>query len=135
KATAQTMRENPTLDIETVISELATGEALLSFLDAKGRPSITERAYVLPPGSQIGPITAAQRQELIANSVVAGVYEKTVDRESAAEQLAERTASAQGGAAAAKGGKAATGAAAPGQPTAAGTATTGGAASNAGGAG
>jgi DNA helicase HerA-like ATPase len=97
KATAETMRQKPGLDIETAITELAVGEALLSFLDAKGRPSVTERAYVLPPGSQIGPITPAQRQALIANSIVAGVYEKTIDRASAYEQLQQRTASAQGG--------------------------------------
>jgi uncharacterized protein len=95
KATAQTMRQKPGLDIEAAISELAVGEALLSLLDAKGRPSVTERAYVLPPGSQIGPITTAQRQALMANSVVAGVYEKAVDRESAYERLKERAESAQ----------------------------------------
>jgi uncharacterized protein len=97
KATAQTMRSNPKLDIETAITELAVGEGLLSLLDAKGRPSITERAYVLPPGSRIGPITPQQRQALIDGSVVAGVYEKAVDRESAAEQLQARVATAQAG--------------------------------------
>jgi len=97
KATAQTMRQKPGLDIETAISELAVGEALVSFLDAKGRPSVTERAFVLPPGSQIGPITAAQRQALVDNSIVAGVYEKTVDRESAYEKLQQRAASATPG--------------------------------------
>ena len=102
KATAQTMRQKPGLDIETAITELAVGEALVSLLDAKGRPSVTERAYVLPPGSQIGPITAAQRQTLLANSLVAGVYEKTVDRESAHEKLKVRTEQAQADAAAAK---------------------------------
>jgi uncharacterized protein len=95
KATAQTMRQKPGLDIEAAITELAVGEALLSLLDAKGRPSVTERAYVLPPGSQIGPITMAQRQALMANSVVAGVYEKAVDRESAYEKLKDRAESAQ----------------------------------------
>jgi DNA helicase HerA-like ATPase len=93
KATATTMRQNPGLDIETAITELAVGEALISFLDAKGRPSVTERVFVLPPGSQIGPITPAQRQALIAGSLVAGVYEKAVDRESAYEKLQGRTAS------------------------------------------
>lgn len=92
KATAETMRPKAGLDIPSAITELAVGEALVSFLDAKGRPSETERAYVLPPGSQIGPITAAQRQALIASSVVAGVYEKAVNRESAHEMLAARTA-------------------------------------------
>ncbi|WP_311221160.1 MULTISPECIES: helicase HerA-like domain-containing protein [unclassified Acidovorax] len=90
KATATTMRPKPGLDIEAAITELAVGEALVSFLDAKGRPSITERVYVLPPGSQIGPITPQQRQALLAQSLVAGVYEKTVDRESAYEKLRGR---------------------------------------------
>ncbi|MEJ7686522.1 MAG: helicase HerA-like domain-containing protein [Variovorax sp.] len=94
KATASTMRQKPGLDIEAAITELAVGEALVSFLDAKGRPSVTERVYVLPPGSQLGPITAAQRQALIANSLVAGVYEKTVDRESAYEKLKARAETA-----------------------------------------
>jgi len=70
------------------------GEALISLLDAKGRPGVTERVYVLPPGSQIGPIDTAQRQALLANSLVAGVYEKAVDRESAYEKLKGRTEAA-----------------------------------------
>ena len=92
KAAASTMRANPTLDIETAITELAVGEALVSLLDDKGRPSVTERVFVIPPGSQIGPITAEQRAALIAGSLVAGVYEKTVDRESAYEKLKGRAA-------------------------------------------
>ena len=92
KATAQTMRQKPGLDIETAITELAVGEALVSLLDSKGRPSVTERVFVLPPGSQIGPITPEQRQGLLKNSLVAGVYEKTVDRESAHEKLQSRAA-------------------------------------------
>ncbi|MDI1239348.1 MAG: DUF853 domain-containing protein [Polaromonas sp.] len=95
KATAQTMRQKPGLDIETAITELAVGEALVSFLDSKGRPSVTERAYVLPPGSQIGPITPQQRQALMQSSLVAGVYEKAVDRESAYEMLKARVAATQ----------------------------------------
>jgi uncharacterized protein len=91
KATAETMRQNPGLDIETAITELAVGEALVSFLDEKGRPGITERVYVLPPGSQIGVISPEQRQALIQSSIVAGVYEKTIDRESAYEKLKGRT--------------------------------------------
>ncbi len=87
KATAQTMRPKAGLDIEAAITELAVGEALVSLLDAKGRPTETERAYVYPPGSQIGPISDAQRQALIGQSLVAGVYEKVVDRESAYEIL------------------------------------------------
>ena len=92
KSAAETMRQNPGLDIETAITELAVGEALVSFLDEKGRPGVTERVYVLPPGSQIGIITPEQRQALIASSIVAGVYEKTVDRESAYEKIKGRTA-------------------------------------------
>lgn len=96
KATAQTMRPNPGahLDIERAITELAVGEALVSLLDEKGSPSPTERAFVIPPGSQIGPITAAQRQQLRAQSLVAGVYEASVDRESAYEILQARSAKA-----------------------------------------
>ena len=92
KSAAETMRPNPGLDIAAVITELGVGEALISFLDAKGRPSVTERVFVLPPGSQIGPIGAPQRQALIQGSLVAGVYEKTVDRESAYEKLKGRAA-------------------------------------------
>ncbi len=91
KAAADTMRANPKIgEMATAITELAVGEALVSFLDDKGRPSVTERVFVIPPGSQIGPITPAQRQALIAGSLVAGVYEKTVDRESAYEKLKGR---------------------------------------------
>ena len=86
------MRANPKLDIETAITELAVGEALVSFLDPKGRPSVTERVFVIPPGSQIGPITPEQRKALIAGSLVAGVYEKAVDKESAYEKLKGRAA-------------------------------------------
>ncbi len=94
KTTAQTMRTNPALDIEAAITELAVGEALVSFLDDKGRPSITQRVYVLPPGSRIGPIEDAQRRRLLADSLVAGVYETAVDRESAYEVLLARAAQA-----------------------------------------
>ena len=90
KATAETMRPNPKLDIETVILELGVGEALISLLDAKGTPGITERAWVFAPGSQIGPITPDERRALIEQSVVAGAYEKAVDRESAMEMLKAR---------------------------------------------
>ena len=103
KATATTMRQKPGLDIETAITELAVGEALVSFLDAKGRPSVTERVFVLPPASQLGPITPQQRQALIAQSLVAGIYEKVVDRESAYEKLKGRTEDATAQAPAATG--------------------------------
>ena len=105
QATAQTMRPKAGLNIEAAITELGVGEALVSFLDAKGRPCETERVFVLPPGSQIGPITPAQRQALMQNSLVAGVYEETVDRESAYEVLkANITAHSQGSATAGPGG-------------------------------
>ena len=97
KAAAETFRANPKVDVEKAITELAVGEALVSFLDEKGRPTVVERAFVLPPTSQIGPITAAQRTALVQGSIVAGQYEKTVDRESAYEKLkakAERGAAA-----------------------------------------
>jgi hypothetical protein len=98
KAAATTMRANPKLDIATAITELATGEALVSLLDDKGRPSVTERAFVLPPASRIGPITDDERKALIAGSLVAGVYEKAVDRESAYEKLTSRVTASPGAA-------------------------------------
>jgi DNA helicase HerA-like ATPase len=91
KSAADTMRPRVGLDIGAAITELAVGEALISFLDDKGRPSLTERVFVLPPSSQIGPITPAQRQALLAESLVAGVYEKVVDRDSAFEAIKGRT--------------------------------------------
>ena len=94
KATAETMRANPAINIETAILELGVGEALVSLLDEKGIPGITERAWMFAPGSQIGPITPDERKALIAQSVVAGVYEKEVDRESAFEKLRDRAAAA-----------------------------------------
>lgn len=99
KASADTMRPNPDLDIAAAITELAVGEALVSLLDEKGRPSVTQRAFVLPPGSQIGPITAEQREALRQSSLVAGVYEKAVDRESAYERLKGRVAASPANAA------------------------------------
>ncbi len=94
RATAEVMRPNPKLDIEKVILELGVGEALVSLLDEKGAPGITQRAWMLAPGSQIGPITPEERRALSENSVVAGVYEKEVDRESALEMLRARAAAA-----------------------------------------
>ncbi len=92
KSAAETMRPNPGLDIGAAITELAVGEALVSLLDEKGRPGVTQRVYVIPPGSQIGPITPEQRQALRAGSLVAGAYEKTIDRESAYEKIKGRAA-------------------------------------------
>ena len=92
KSAAETMRANPKFKTEDAITELGVGEALVSFLDAKGRPSVTERVYILPPASRIGPITPEERKSAIAGSPVAGIYDKTVDRESAYEKLRERAA-------------------------------------------
>lgn len=94
RAAAETFRANPKLDIATAITQLAVGEALVSFLDENGTPGIVERALICPPHSQIGPIAPAQRTQLIQNSVVAGVYEKAVDRESAFEILKSRAGQA-----------------------------------------
>ena len=90
KTAATTLRANPGLDVEKVITELSVGEALVSLLDEKGRPSMVERAFVLPPHSRIGPITADERTGSIKRSLVAGTYEQLVDRESAYEVLKTR---------------------------------------------
>jgi len=95
KSAAETMRPNPKLKIDRVITELEVGEALVSFLDEKGRPCVTERAFVVPPGSQLGPISADERRKVIAASSVAGFYEKAVDRESAYEKLRGRAEAKQ----------------------------------------
>ena len=87
KAAAQTFRANPNFNTETAILELGTGEALVSFLDEKGAPSIVERAKILFPLSQIGAITDDQRRDLIRKSRIYGVYDKSFDRESAYEVL------------------------------------------------
>jgi uncharacterized protein len=98
RSAAETMRPNPAFSIEQAITELGVGEALVSLLDEKGRPSVTERALIVPPASQLGPLPEAERARLIAASPIAGVYEQSVDRESAYEKLkarAQRPASAQ----------------------------------------
>ncbi len=105
KTAATTLRANPKLDTEKVITELGVGEALVSFLDEKGRPEIVERAFICPPASRIGPANDAERDATIRESAVYGVYEKTVDRESAYEKLRDRRADTE--ATAAAGGKAA----------------------------
>nr|WP_315484695.1 DUF853 domain-containing protein [uncultured Undibacterium sp.] len=92
QAAAETFRPNPELDTAAVISELGVGEALISFLDEKGRPNIVQRGFIVPPASQIGAITPDQRKSIIANSIVAGVYEKAIDRESAYEKIKGRVA-------------------------------------------
>lgn len=102
KATAETMRSNPDLNIAAAITELGVGEALISLLDSKGTPGITQRAWMHAPGSQIGPIDSSERRRILARSVVAGVYENAVDRESAYEILRARAEEMQSAAAANK---------------------------------
>jgi hypothetical protein len=94
KTAATTLRANPKLDTEKIITELGVGEALVSCLNDKGQPEIVERAFVLPPQSRIGPATDAERAAVFARSIVAGVYEKAVDRESAFEVLRDRRGAA-----------------------------------------
>jgi DNA helicase HerA-like ATPase len=90
RSAAETFRQNPKVDVATEISQLGTGEALVSFLDEKGYPGVVERAFVLPPWSRIGPITPPERQETVRGSIIFGHYEKAVDRESAYEMLKAR---------------------------------------------
>ena len=91
---AETLRANPTFDAAAAITELGVGEALVSFLDEKGRPAIVERAFILPPASRIGPLSAEERQAVVRASLVYGVYEKALDRESAYEKLRQAPAAA-----------------------------------------
>jgi hypothetical protein len=91
-AAADTFRSNPSVNVKTAITELGVGEALVSFLDEKGIPSPVERALVCPPKSRIGPASDAERAAVVRQSLVAGVYEKQVDRESAYEILKKRAA-------------------------------------------
>ena len=94
KSAAQTFRANPKLDVEKVITELAVGEALVSFLEEDGKPGIVQRAFILPPHGQIGPITPQERNAIINNSPVKGTYENIIDRESAYEMLKARASKA-----------------------------------------
>ncbi|HEU4621017.1 MAG TPA: helicase HerA-like domain-containing protein [Burkholderiaceae bacterium] len=93
RTAAETMRPNPKLDAAAAILELGVGEALVSFLDEKGTPGVTQRAWIRAPGSQIGPLNADERAQVRAKSIVAGVYENAVDRESAYERLQVRAGS------------------------------------------
>ncbi len=90
KSVAETFRSNPSLDTETTIQELKTGEALVSVLNQDGSPTQVERIYIRPPESQIGPLTEAQRSELMNRSPMKGRYEQAIDRESAYELLKKR---------------------------------------------
>jgi len=94
KSAAETFRTNPKVDVATAITELGVGEALVSFLDEKGRPMPVERAFVCPPRSYIGIATDAERNQTIRSSLIYGYYEKSVDRESAYEILKKRAEAA-----------------------------------------
>src|SRR6056297_2205204 len=91
---AQTYRDNPAFSTEEAIREVGTGEAVTSMLEEKGAPGVVERTLIRPPSSQLGPITAAERDALVAASPIAGKYEATLDRDSAHEMLAGRAAEA-----------------------------------------
>ncbi len=97
RAAAETMRANPSFDTEKAIGELGVGEALVSTLDEKGRPNIVERVFIVPPASRIGPIDEAERKAVMHDSVVAGIYDTTEDRESAYEILRGRAEGADAG--------------------------------------
>ena len=98
QAAAQTFRQNPKLDTVAVLQQLSVGEALVSMLDESGTPQTVQRAKIVPPRSQVGAITPEQRQQIIGSSVLAGHYEKTVDRESAYEKLQMRAGEKTAGA-------------------------------------
>jgi uncharacterized protein len=102
KAAAETFRVNPKIDVETAITELAVGEALVSLLQADGTPAIVDRAFVRPPCSRLGPVTPQERKIFIDTSHVAGKYEAAVDRESAYELLSGKAAAQAASEAAAK---------------------------------
>lgn len=90
RVAANTFRANPAFKTEDAITQLNTGEALVSFLDEKGAPQMVERANILPPQGQIGPITVGERDQLLRSSLIYGVYEKLIDRESAFEILSQK---------------------------------------------
>ena len=90
KTAATTLRANPKLDVEAAITELGVGEALVSLLDSHGSPTVVERVFIVPPGCRLGPVTQEERAAVMRESILAGVYDKTIDRESAHEKLLER---------------------------------------------
>ncbi len=90
RAAAQTFRQNPDLDTETVITELGVGEALISTLQDKGIPGVVQRCLLRPPESRIGPIDQSQREQVRARSPLGSKYDQSIDRESAFERLAAR---------------------------------------------
>ncbi len=94
KSAATTFRQRPGLDVERAITELAVGEALVSFLDEKGAPVPVQRALVHPPRSRLAPLTPEERAGVVSASPIAGHYEQVVDRESAYEKLQQRAQAA-----------------------------------------
>jgi len=90
KAAAQTFRQNKDFDVEAAITELGVGEALVSFLNEKGQPTVVDRALIYPPQSQLPPLAAGERDQVVKQSTLYGHYEKAVDRESAYEMLKAR---------------------------------------------
>ena len=97
KAAAKTFRQNKDIDVESVITELGVGEALVSFLNDKGQPTVVERALIYPPQSQLPPLSAGEREQIVKGSTLYGHYEKIVDRESAYEMLKARAPQAEAG--------------------------------------
>lgn len=95
KTAADTFRANPEFKVDQAITELGVGEALVSCLDEKGIPQMVERAWIMPPHSSFSPISTDERNALISQSVVAGIYEKEIDRESAFELLQNKVAETQ----------------------------------------
>jgi DNA helicase HerA-like ATPase len=91
RAAAETFRANPKLDTATVISELGKGEALVSFLEGNGTPSMVERCMVRPPSARVGPVTPEERTAIVRKSPLKGKYDQEVDSESAYEVLTQRT--------------------------------------------
>ena len=95
KAAAQSFRPNPAFDTQEAIQNLGVGEALVSLLDDKGRPNITDKTLIRPPASRLGPVTDAERAAIVAASPVGALYDTAVDRESAYEMLSGRAAATQ----------------------------------------
>lgn len=95
KTAADTFRSNPAFKVDQVITELAVGEALISCLDEQGTPQIVERGWIMPPYSAFNPISLDQRKTIIQNSIVAGIYEQEIDRESAYERLQQKVVDRQ----------------------------------------
>lgn len=98
KAAAQSFRANPAFDTAQAIQGLGVGEALVSVLDEKGAPTVVARTRIRPPNSRVGPATPAERAQVMVQSPVRGLYDERIDRDSAAERLAERRAEAEAGA-------------------------------------